>query len=118
LTKFLSLCHKLLKQRYGIRYIVSFSDPKYNRFKHQGPVEYNSGGIYKAANFQYLGKTNAEMHVIDQFGNIHHRRYAYRYMQRKCNEGIFITLDEARNFLGVKPIRTERKDRWFLDLGK
>jgi hypothetical protein len=118
LTLFLSLCHKTLKRDYGIRFIVSFSDPEHNRFTSQKDVPYNSGGIYKAANFEYLGKTNAEMHVIDEQGVTHHRKYAYSYMKRQNERGNPIKLNEARKILGVTPIRTEPKDRWLLDLGK
>lgn len=118
LTQFLSRCHKCLKKDHGIRYIESFSDGKYNRFKEQKDVKYNSEGIYKAANFIYLGKTNAEMHVVDKEGIRRHRLYAYRYMQREKKNGNLITLDEARQILGVISIKTEPKDRWFLDLRK
>ena len=118
LTKFLSLCHKTLKRDYGIRFIVSFSDPEHNRFASQKDVSYNSGGIYKAANFEYLGKTNAEMHVVDENGTKRHRKYPYRYMQRQKVRGNPIKLDEARKILGLTRIRTEPKDRWLLDLGE
>ena len=118
LTKFLSICHKNLRRDHGIRFIVSFSDPEHNRFRDQKDVPYSSGGIYKAANFEYLGKTNAEMHVIDEQGITHHRKYAYRYMQRQHAKGNAITLNEARQALGVVPIKTEPKDRWFIDLGE
>jgi hypothetical protein len=118
LTKFLSICHKNLRRDHAIRFIVSFSDPEYNRFRDQKDVPYCSGGIYKAANFEYLGQTNAEMHVIDKQGIRHHRKYAYRYMQRQHAKGNPITLDEARQALGVVPIKTAPKDRWFLDLGE
>jgi hypothetical protein len=118
LTKFLSLCHKTLKRDYGIRFIVSFSDPEHNRFTSQKDVPYNSGGIYKAANFEYLGKTNAEMHVVDENGTKRHRKYPYRYMQRQKVRGNPIKLDEARRILGLTRIRTEPKDRWLLDLGE
>ena len=74
LTKFLSMCHKILRRDHRIRFIVSFSDPEHNRFRDQKDVPYSSGGIYKAANFEYLGKTNAEMHVIDEQGITHHRK--------------------------------------------
>jgi hypothetical protein len=119
LTKFLSRCHKHLKREHGIRFIVSFSDPEHNQFLLQkNDVPYASGGIYKAANFQYLGKTNPEWHVADQFGARRHRKYPYRYMERQRAKGAPITLDAARKALGLTRIRTAEKDRWFLDLGK
>lgn len=96
LTKFLSKCHRILKDR-GIRLVVSFSDPA------QG----HQGGIYKAANFSHVGKTQAEYHTIDTEGNIRHRRYAYRYAKRNS-----ISTEAARVVLGLTPIKTEPKDRW------
>ena len=98
LTQFLSKCHKRLK-KLGYKYIISFSDPECG----------HNGGIYRAANFSHIGKTNAEWHVIDEDGTKHHRRYPYRYAQRNnC------TIDEARKELGLKRIKTLPKDRWFL----
>lgn len=100
LTQFLSKCHKLLKRR-GYKFIVSFSDPEYG----------HNGGIYRAANFKHLGKTNAEWHVVDTEGVKHHRRYPYRYAQRNnCS------IEEARKQLGLKRVKTLPKDRWFLKI--
>ena len=100
LTAFLARCHKLLKRR-DYEYSVSFSDPSYG----------HNGGVYKAANFDYLGKTNAEYHVVDQDGNARHRRYPYRYARRNN-----VTIQEAREELGLERIKTLPKDRWFLRL--
>ena len=100
LTAFLSRCHKKLKAD-GIRYVVSFSDPEYG----------HDGGIYKAANFQHLGKTNAEFHLLDKDGVIHHRRLVQRYKERKG-----ITIAEAREELGMVRHKVCPKDRWFLPL--
>jgi hypothetical protein len=36
----------------------------------------------------------------------------------KFKRANFISLSEARRILGVTPIKTESKDRWFLDLGE
>jgi hypothetical protein len=118
LTKFLGRCHKFLKRKHGIRFIVSFSDPEHNQFLIQKDVPYNSGGLYKAANFEYLGKTNAEWHVMDEQGDRRHRKFAYRFMQRQCAKGNPITIAEARTLLGLTRVQTEPKDRWFLDLGR
>lgn len=115
LSRFLALCHRRLKRK-GIRFIVSFSDPEHNRFPRLKDTPYASGGVYKAANFQYLGKTNPEWHLLDREGTKRHRRYAYRYMQRQRRLGNRVSPAEARAILGVTPIRTEPKDRWFLDL--
>jgi hypothetical protein len=97
LTQFLATCFRLLKQK-GVRYIISFSDPEW---KH-------TGKIYQAANFKHIGQTQEEMHVVDSSGAVHHRRYPYRYAKRNgC------TMEEAREQLGLKPIKTQKKDRWF-----
>lgn len=102
LTHFLSRCHKLLKSIYNIRHVISFSDPG---FKH-------NGGIYIASNFKHIGQTGTEMHVVDKDGNPVHRRVAYRYSRRYgC------TIGEARDILGFTPIKTPRKDRWYLSIG-
>jgi hypothetical protein len=100
LSEFLSKCHKELKKR-GYKYIVAFSDPMYG----------HNGGIYKASNFIHMGKTNAEYHVIDKDGNIRHRRYPFRYAERHgCS------IQEAREILGLKRIKTPPKDRWFIKI--
>jgi hypothetical protein len=102
LTRFLSLCHKELRKQ-GYKYIVSFSDPEYN----------HNGGIYKAANFTHLGKTDPMYHVIDSDGIKRHRRYPYKYSKRhNC------TIQEARDILGLKIHKTLPKDRWFIKIGK
>jgi len=102
LTQFLARCHKLLKT-VGYKFIVSFSDPEHG----------HSGGIYKAANFAHLGRTNPEWHLVDSNGNKRHRRFAYRYSRRNgC------TTDEARNALGLSRVKTLPKDRWFIRIGR
>jgi hypothetical protein len=99
LTEFISRCHRLLRKTTSVRYVVSFSDPEYN----------HSGGIYKAANFRHLGKTQAELHVVDKQGNKRHRRLPYRYAKRNnC------TIAEARLKLGFEVCKTKPKDRWFI----
>jgi len=102
LTMFLGRCHKILSCC-GIEYVVSFSDPEHG----------HDGGIYKAANFRHLGVTNPEIHLIDENGEKRHRRYAYRYARRNK-----VHVSVAREHLGVKPIKTAPKDRWFLSIGK
>lgn len=100
LTHFISLCHKDLK-RMGYRYIVSFSDPAHN----------HSGGIYRASNYQSIGKTNPEVHTVDRNGVVRHRHYYYRYA-RQHN----LTMEQARKELGLTPHKTVPKDRWFYKL--
>tara|TARA_Y100000310_G_scaffold123300_1_gene122076 strand:+ start:78 stop:650 length:573 start_codon:yes stop_codon:yes gene_type:complete len=96
LSSFLSKCHKQLSNL-GFRYVVSFSDPAHG----------HNGGIYKASSFDHLGQTQAEWHLEDVDGGFHHRRYAYRYAQRKG-----VTLAEARKILGLTRVKTPPKDRW------
>lgn len=101
LTQFLAQCHKLLRQT-GYKYVVSFSDPAYG----------HTGGLYKAANFEHLGVTASERHVMDSEGNVRHRRLAFRHARRNgCS------IQESRDALGLRVIVTPPKDRWFIDLG-
>jgi len=100
LTQFLSKCHQQLK-RIGYRYVVSFSDPEHG----------HTGGIYKAANFTHMGKTNAEWHTVDKDGNPVHRRVAYRHARQNG-----ITIEKAREVLGLTRRKTLPKDRWFITL--
>ena len=98
LTYFLARCHKLLA-RSGYRCVVSFSDP----------AQKHTGGIYKAANFDHCGQSSEEFHLLDAEGNVRHRRYAYRYARRNG-----VSIDEAREELGVQRVATPPKDRWVL----
>lgn len=100
LTSFLAGTHRLLRQD-GIRYIIAFSDPG----------EGHSGGIYRAANFVHVGTTQKEMHCVNADGEPVHRRVAYRHARAHG-----ITIQEARDILGLTTIETQRKDRWLLDL--
>lgn len=69
-SKFIAGCHRILKRDHGIRFIVSFSDPAHNGFKkRRRGVPYASGGIYAAANFKHLVKTDTERHVFDNKGD-------------------------------------------------
>jgi len=102
LTEFLARCHKILR-RIGIVYVMSFSDPA------QG----HDGGIYKAANFEHVGQTNAGLACVDQNGKHHHRKYPYRYAH---NNGC--TMVEAYKILGLKTVEIPPKDRWLLCINK
>ena len=102
LTQFLSQCHKTLKAQ-GYKYIVSFSDPEHG----------HNGGIYRAANFQHIGQSSPEFHLVDENGEKRHRRYAFRYARRNG-----IDVAEARDRLGVSRQKTAPKDRWFLCISK
>jgi hypothetical protein len=46
LTRFMSICHRMLRHEHGKQFVVSYSDAA------QG----HEGGIYKAANFQKVGR--------------------------------------------------------------
>lgn len=103
MTRFMAECHRVLKDENKIRYVISFSDPE------QGHV----GTLYKAANYIHIGKTNAEMHVVDRDGVRRHRLVAYRFAKQKD-----IPLVVARDQLGFTCVKTSPKDRWFLPLFK
>lgn len=100
LTSFIARCHKNLKKE-GYRFIISFSDPSYG----------HDGGIYKAANFKNMGKTNAETHAIGSDGTVRHRRLYFRYARRNG-----VNVAQAREDLGLTLIKTVPKDRWFIKL--
>lgn len=100
LTYFIARCHRLLKQQ-GFKHVVSFSDPAHG----------HNGGVYKASNFLYLGQTNSESHAVDKDGNVRHRRQYYRYARSKG-----LTMEQAREELGLKLIRSVPKDRWFISI--
>ena len=100
LTAFIARCNRVLKKD-GMKFVVSFSDPAYG----------HSGGIYRAANFKHYSQTGEEMHLMDQSGETRHRRYAFRHARRNG-----ITVSEARDDLGLRRIKTPRKDRWGIEL--
>ena len=98
LTRLIASAHRWLQSK-GYNYIVSFSDPE------QG----HSGSIYRAANFAHIGHTQAEWHVVDRSGKQQHRRVAYRHSRRHgC------TIEQSRKKLGLKRVKTQPRDRWFL----
>lgn len=105
LTSFLSQCHKQLK-KLGIKYVVSFSDPMHG----------HSGGIYRAASFEYMGKTAAETHNIDKDGNVVHRRRPYLHKRKMGYPDGEEGMAMARRDLGLKKYTTKPKDRWFKQL--
>ena len=82
--------------------VVSFSDPAYN----------HTGGIYKAANFQHLGKTGAERVYVDGNGQIVHPRKVNHYSWRHSLTEVQI----ARKLLKKYEVQMPGKDRWFLEL--
>jgi hypothetical protein len=72
LTQFLSVCHRILRKKYGIDFIISFSDPEHG----------HEGELYRIANFINLGSTRAEVHYVAPDGAFVHRRVPYRQMQK------------------------------------
>lgn len=102
LTKFLSRCHKILKSRFRIRFIVSFSDPAHG----------HNGGIYKAAGFRHLGQTDAGVEFRTSDGRSIHPRTLTNYAAR-----LHCSFADAVEYYGVERFKTVPKDRWFLDLG-
>lgn len=134
LTQFLAICHRKLRRECGLAFVVSYSDVGKLRTKKVGdkwevvipPKSRPSaswrksrqlaGGIYRAANFQYLGMTAAESHTVDQHGNIIHRRVAYKEAQRRKKKGEDTSTAKVREKYGRVPIKTPPKERWFLAL--
>lgn len=134
LTRFLSICHRILKREKGISFVVSYSDPGELRAvrvdgKWQinppvpkpdatGIVKQDTGHLYRAANFQHLGKTAPETHTVDENGVIFHRRIAYKAMKRwnEKSPDNWKSLDEVRKESGRVPILSPPKDRWFIAL--
>lgn len=101
LTRFLSRCHRRLRREHDIKVVIAFSDPAHG----------HTGALYKAANFVHMGQTQQEWHVIDQSGIQQHRRLAYRYARRHG-----ISIEQARQQLGLARVKTLRKDRWVIRL--
>jgi len=120
MTRFLSLCHKRLKQENGVRFVVSYADPSENGTIIPEPrsTPWQCGGIYAAANFRYLGKVPAERHFKDRKGKFVHRRVPYRLMKRRIASGTHMTMPQAQQELGLTAWVMQPKERWFLDLGK
>lgn len=94
---------RVRKQWPTVRVLVAFADPD----------EGHHGGIYAACNFIRLGETNAEWHLEDEDGQKRHRRYAFRYARRNN-----ISLDQAREQLAVKRVKTAPKIRWVYPMSK
>ena len=145
LTRFLAICHRILKREHGVQFIVSYSDPgelkaipiepwddpspyrsrdglwhivppKPAPDPETGIVKQATGHIYRAANFQYLGLTAPETHTVETAtGKIFHRRIAYKEMKRLGQTGK-AALEAIRAKHGRVPIKTPPKERWFIVL--
>ena len=101
LSRFIRLTMKMARKLMTFDAVVAFADPE------QG----HEGTVYKAAGFKHEGFTNQEWHLVGNDGIKRHRRLAFR-MARRNN----ITVSEARERLGMKRIKTEKKYRWVLRL--
>jgi hypothetical protein len=101
LTKFLSICHRLLR-REGVAYIISYSDPDFNPH----------GGIYAASNFKLVGMSKPETDILNKEGRKIGRRTLLHWRVKNGNP----TIDEACLTLGFKKINTQPKKRWLLSL--
>jgi hypothetical protein len=101
LTKFLSVCHRLLRKE-GIQYVISFSDPDFNPH----------GGIYAASNFKLVGMTKPETDILNCEGRKIGRRTLLHWRVKHGNPSI----DEACKILGFTKIHTQPKKRWLLSL--
>ena len=97
LSKFISISLKLLKKEMSFDAVIAFADPTHG----------HEGIVYKASGFVHEGMTNPEYHLRDEYGNIRHRRYAFRHARRNN-----ISIDESRKILGVERIKTLPKHRW------
>jgi hypothetical protein len=74
----------------------------------------HTGGIYKAANFRYLGKTiNAEVHYKNMDGVFVHRSVPYRHGKYHG-----LSTKQAAEALGLKRFKTPKKDRWVYCIDK
>jgi len=98
LSQFIAGCHRILRQ-HGVRFVVSFSDPAHG----------HSGGIYRAANFRYFGKTRPDSHTVDSKGRLVQRTLIAQRARRSK-----LSMAEVREALGLREQRTGRKDRWII----
>ena len=106
LTKFLSICHRLLKKQ-GYKYVVSYSDPDFNP----------AGGIYAASNFKLIGMTSPETDILNEQGLKINRRTLLHWRNRqRVLTGTMLTIDEACKQRGFTKVKTQPKKRWFLEI--
>ena len=66
---FISRCSKLIFQEYQIKCLVSFADSTYGHF----------GTIYKAANWEEIGKIRPDYHYVNDDGFILHKKTLYNH---------------------------------------
>ena len=101
LTKFLAICHRLLKQR-GYKYILSYSDPEFNP----------AGGIYAASNFILLGMSQSmPRNFTDKDG----KRKSWRGLTAwRKQQGV--SIETAIQQLGLTRTTFPSKKQWLLVL--
>lgn len=100
-AKFLVNCHATLREFFGVRYIMAYSDPAAG----------HTGAIYKGLGFLNFGRTPPQQHCIDADGKLWHDRGINHRVRRSG-----LTAPEVRAMLGLKLVMTPAKDRWFLPL--
>ena len=101
LTKFLAVCHRLLKKQ-GYRYILSYSDPEFNP----------AGGIYAASNFILLGMSKS---MPRNFTDKNGKRKSWRGLTAwRKKQGVDIEI--AIQMLGLTRTTFPSKKQWFLAL--
>lgn len=103
LSAFIAGCHRQLYRKYGVRFVISYSDPEHG----------HDGLIYKSANFQAMGCTAPERHGVNAEGKPVHRRRWYRLQAAKG-----LTAAEARAALGVRKVKSAPKNRWLIALDR
>jgi len=97
LSRLIAITSKMVLIEYSYDCIVAFADPEHG----------HEGKVYKASGFTLHGQTNPEWHLMDDVGEIRHRRYAFRYARRNG-----ISVSDARKKLGVIRVVTAPKNRW------
>ena len=97
LSRLISVTTKWARKEMWFDMVVAFADPEHG----------HEGTVYKASGFEHMGYTNPEIHVVDESGETRHRRYAFRYARRNN-----VSIEEARNQLGLTRIKTAPKHRY------
>lgn len=97
LSRFISISMRMCVKDNPADCIVAFADPE------QG----HEGTVYRASGFEHRGMSNPEFHLVGQDGVIRHRRLAFRHSRRNG-----ISIEESRNQLGLKRIKTLPKHRY------
>lgn len=97
LSRFIAITSRMVGKEFPYDCIVAFADPEHG----------HEGTVYKASGFTLHGTTNAEWHLVDAFGEVRHRRYAFRHARRNG-----LSVAESREHLGLARVKTKPKYRW------